>query len=192
MKICRFRGGGRENSCPTTTCLIVTMMLYFAVAVRSFSLTKTTALPRRSSMAAAVVTKQARTQGFGFGFKRYPSASTVRFLSGNSSSNNNGEDSQGETKEDSSSNPGVVDKLDEYRNKNNINDQVFSAISHDGGVKVTVCTARNLINEVMLAHNLTPVSADALGRTMVCALLMSNGIQAEQTVQLTMNCKWFF
>jgi molecular chaperone Hsp33 len=79
------------------------------------------------------------------------------------------------------------DLLEEYRNKNNINDQVFSAISEDGSVKVTACTARNLMNDLMIAHTMTAVPADALGRTVVCALLMSNGIQAEQTVQITLN-----
>ena len=41
----------------------------------------------------------------------------------------------------------------------------------------------------MIAHTMTAVPADALGRAVVCALLMSNGMQAEQTVQLTMNGK---
>ena len=34
---------------------------------------------------------------------------------------------------------------------------------------------------------MTPVPADAIGRLAVCALLMSNGIQEEQTVQLSMD-----
>ena len=79
--------------------------------------------------------------------------------------------------------------LEEYQNLNNVRDQVFSAISRDGSVKVTVCTARNLLNDMMLAHTMTATPADALGRAIVCALMMSNGIQDEQTVQLTMNCK---
>lgn len=40
--------------------------------------------------------------------------------------------------------------LSEYSNKNNLDDQVFSAISADGGLKVTVCTMRNLLNEFMI------------------------------------------
>jgi len=40
--------------------------------------------------------------------------------------------------------------LSEYGNKNNLDDQVFSAISADGGLKVTVCTMRNLLNEFMI------------------------------------------
>ena len=93
---------------------------------------------------------------------------------------------KGENEESSKVQIGV---LEEFRNKNNQLDQVFSAISKDGSVKVTVCTARNLVNEMMLRHSLTAVPADALGRTVICALLMSNGIQAEQIVQLTMNGK---
>lgn len=79
--------------------------------------------------------------------------------------------------------------LEEYSNESNIRDQVFSAISADGSVKVTACTARNLVNDLMIAHTMTATPADALGRTIVCALMMSNGMQDEQTVQLTMNCK---
>ena len=34
----------------------------------------------------------------------------------------------------------ATDSLAEFRNKNNLDDQVFSAISGDGGIKVTVAT----------------------------------------------------
>eukprot|EP00525_Craspedostauros_australis_P003953 CAMPEP_0198127338 /NCGR_PEP_ID=MMETSP1442-20131203/46923_1 /TAXON_ID= /ORGANISM="Craspedostauros australis, Strain CCMP3328" /LENGTH=374 /DNA_ID=CAMNT_0043787295 /DNA_START=178 /DNA_END=1302 /DNA_ORIENTATION=+ len=74
-----------------------------------------------------------------------------------------------------------------YENKNNLDDQVFSAISGDGSIKVTACTVRNIINDVMIMHTMTAVPSDALGRAVVCALLMSNGMQLEQTVQLTVN-----
>ena len=79
------------------------------------------------------------------------------------------------------------DPLEKYRNKNNIRDQVFSCISSDGGVKVTVATIRNIVNDMSLQHTMTAVPTDALGRTVTCALLMSNGMQLEQTVQITMN-----
>lgn len=91
--------------------------------------------------------------------------------------------SDGETESSST----TEDALAEYRNKNNIDDQVFSAISKDGSVKVTACTVRNLINDIMIMQTLTAVPADALGRTITCALLMSNGMQLEQSVQLTLN-----
>jgi hypothetical protein len=81
------------------------------------------------------------------------------------------------------------DPFAQYRNQNNIDDQVFSAMSKDGSVKVTACTARNLVNDLMIMHTMTAVPANALGRTISCALMMSNGMQEEQTIQLTMNCK---
>jgi molecular chaperone Hsp33 len=48
-----------------------------------------------------------------------------------------------------------------YRNRNNIRDQVFSAISADGGIKVTAVTARNLLNDMMMKHTLTEVPTGA-------------------------------
>ena len=80
--------------------------------------------------------------------------------------------------------------LEQYENKANRRDQVFSAISGDGGIKVTAATVRNIVNDIMLQHTLTPTPADALGRTITCALLMANGIQAEQIVQITMNGRY--
>jgi len=77
--------------------------------------------------------------------------------------------------------------LADYENPSNRDDQVFSAISEDGSVKITACTARNLVNDLMIMHTLTALPADALGRTVVCALMMSNGMQAEQTCQITLN-----
>lgn len=81
--------------------------------------------------------------------------------------------------------PTTVD-LSDYSNKNNLDDQVFSAISADGGLKVTVCTTRNLVNEFMIQHTMNAVPGDALGRATITALLASNGMQAEQMFQLTL------
>jgi molecular chaperone Hsp33 len=75
--------------------------------------------------------------------------------------------------------------LSPYQNPNNNNDQIFSALSGDGTLKVTTCTVRNLLNEMMLQHNLNPVPADALGRATMCALLASSGMQEEQMFQLS-------
>jgi hypothetical protein len=91
--------------------------------------------------------------------------------------------------ESESENAETTDKFSEYRNKNNIRDQVFSAMSADGSIKVTVCTARNLVNDLMIMHTMTATPADALGRAVTCALLMSNGMQDEQTFQLTLKSK---
>lgn len=83
-----------------------------------------------------------------------------------------------------------TEPLEVYRNKNNSRDQIFSAISGDGGIKVTVATIRNIINDASMQNTMTPVSTDALGRAMTCGLLMANGMQAEQTVQITMKGKF--
>jgi len=105
--------------------------------------------------------------------------SITRWLSGSGSEGNGGQGSEA---------PATTEnELDVYINESNRRDQVFSAMSEDGSVKITVCTARNLINDLMIMHTMTAVPADALGRTVVCALLMSNGMQAEQTCQITMN-----
>lgn len=79
-----------------------------------------------------------------------------------------------------------ADVLEPYQNKNNLDDQVFSAISSDGGLKVTVATIRNLLNEFMIQHTMNPVPGDALGRATLCALLASNGMQPDQLFQLTL------
>lgn len=80
-----------------------------------------------------------------------------------------------------------ADGDDIYVNKNNLRDQVFSAISNCGGIKVTSATVRNLVNDLMMQHTLTEVPADALGRSVTCGLLMSNGMPDEHTVQITIN-----
>ncbi|KAL7525235.1 hypothetical protein ACHAXR_002941 [Thalassiosira sp. AJA248-18] len=80
----------------------------------------------------------------------------------------------------------LLPNLDPYKNKNNLDDQVFTAMSADGGIKVTVATIRNLLNEMMIQHTMNPVPGDALGRATLCALMASNGMQEEQMFQLTM------
>ena len=77
--------------------------------------------------------------------------------------------------------------LEKLQNTNNIRDQCISAISGDGSIKVTVATVRNMINDLSLQHTMTEVPTDALGRTVTCGLLMANGMQDEQTVQITLN-----
>ena len=77
--------------------------------------------------------------------------------------------------------------LDPFQNRNNVDDQVFSAISGDGGVKVTVATIRNLLNDGMIMHSMTAVPMDALGRALASCLLVSNGMQEEQDFQLVVD-----
>lgn len=74
-----------------------------------------------------------------------------------------------------------------YANKNNIDDQVFSALSKCGGIKVTCATARNLVNELMLMHTMAEVPADAISRATTCGLLLSNGMAQDHVVQITIN-----
>ena len=111
-------------------------------------------------------------------FSGIPAAERIRRL-GQSSS----DDSTSTTNDDDED--GENDLLSQFRNENNIQDQVFSALSGEGGIKVTAVTARNLINDLMIQHTMTAVSAEALGRTLICGLLMANGIQDEQIVQIT-------
>ena len=53
----------------------------------------------------------------------------------------------------------LAEILEPYQNKNNLNDQIFSAMSSDGGLKVTVATIRNLLNEMMIQHSMNPLPA---------------------------------
>jgi molecular chaperone Hsp33 len=80
------------------------------------------------------------------------------------------------------------EELEPFKNKNNLDDQIFSAISGNGEIKVTACTLRNLVNDAMIQQSLTATPANALARSMACGLLLSNGMQKEQTFQLTMAC----
>lgn len=57
--------------------------------------------------------------------------------------------------------------LGPYRNKNNLDDQVFSAMSADGGLKVTVATIRNLLNEMMIQHSMNPVPGGECAQRMI-------------------------
>jgi hypothetical protein len=77
-------------------------------------------------------------------------------------------------------------------NQNNRRDQVLSALSEDGFIKVTACTIRNMANDLSLTHSMTEVPTDALGRLVVCSLLMSNGMPAEQTCQLSMDGTYLY
>mmetsp|Transcript_24827 Transcript_24827/g.72730 ORF Transcript_24827/g.72730 Transcript_24827/m.72730 type:complete len:397 (-) Transcript_24827:379-1569(-) len=74
-----------------------------------------------------------------------------------------------------------------FKNEANRRDQVFSAISGDGGIKVSACTVRNIVNDEMIMHSMTAVPADALGRVLACSVLISNGMQDEQVFQITVD-----
>jgi len=89
--------------------------------------------------------------------------------------------------ETTNSNTAAATELSAFENPNNIDDQVVSCLSGDGGIKVTACTVRNLVNDLMIWHDLTPVPIDALGRAVACSVLASNGMQDDQLFQLTVD-----
>jgi molecular chaperone Hsp33 len=43
------------------------------------------------------------------------------------------------------------------------------------------------MNDLMMQQTLSPVSADCLGRTIICSVLLANGMQDKQLMQITMN-----
>ena len=159
-----------------------------------------------------VVHVQRRGYGFVAGFSRSPIAATATRACFNhmvvppstkttrpakifgfrlSSTSNSGSSSSSSDDDDttasSTTTASAVSSEDEYENKNNVRDQVVSAISEDGSIKVTACTARNIVNDLMMMHTMQTTSADALSRAIVCSLLVSNGMQPEQTFQITIN-----
>jgi molecular chaperone Hsp33 len=150
-----------------TALSFVAIMMLQCILVRSFQALNV----RRSSSLISVT-----SQKYGRMSRRWLSSSV------SSDSESGGKESTSTTSSQATEHPHA-----EYVNESNLRDQVFSAISEDGSVKVTACTARNLINDLMIMHTMTAVPADALGRTIICALLMSNGMQAEQTCQITIN-----
>mmetsp|Transcript_9319 Transcript_9319/g.17756 ORF Transcript_9319/g.17756 Transcript_9319/m.17756 type:complete len:362 (-) Transcript_9319:134-1219(-) len=63
-------------------------------------------------------------------------------------------------------------------------DYLISALSENLEVSVKVLSARELVQEAVVKQQLQPLATDALGRTMLCALLMSNGLKDQETLQL--------
>jgi len=68
---------------------------------------------------------------------------------------------------------------------NNNDDFLISALSENMEVSVKVLTARNIVQDAMIRHQMKPLATDALGRVMICSLLMSNGLKDQETLQLT-------
>ena len=44
-----------------------------------------------------------------------------------------------------------------------------------------------MVTDLSLQHTMTAVPTDALGRTVTCGLLMANGMEDEEGVQICMN-----
>jgi len=64
-------------------------------------------------------------------------------------------------------------------------DVLISALSENLEVSVRTVSARNIIEEARRKQLLQPLATDALGRVLICALLMSNGLKDNETLQLT-------
>lgn len=109
---------------------------------------------------------------------------TPRLLSSSSSDDNDSNDNSPSTT--STTTTTTTTATQSFQNTNNIRDQVFSALSADGGIKVTACTVRNLVNDLLFQHTLNETPAHALGKTVVCGLLMANGMPDEHVVQITL------
>eukprot|EP00970_Alexandrium_tamarense_P012011 scaffold2713_cov166-Alexandrium_tamarense.AAC.3 len=89
--------------------------------------------------------------------------STFRRVRGTSTSTSTWMTSDDESSQPVPSSPTATTDLTAYQNPNNLDDQVFSAMSSDGGLKVTVATIRNLLNDMMIQHTMNPVPGDAIG-----------------------------
>mmetsp|Transcript_12151 Transcript_12151/g.24690 ORF Transcript_12151/g.24690 Transcript_12151/m.24690 type:complete len:371 (+) Transcript_12151:21-1133(+) len=78
-------------------------------------------------------------------------------------------------------------EMEEYANPNNRDDQILSLISADGGLKVTLVTLRNLMNDLSLDQNLSPLATRALGSSFSCASMLASGMDGGQVFQMTMS-----
>ncbi|CAM9821860.1 unnamed protein product [Pylaiella littoralis] len=64
-------------------------------------------------------------------------------------------------------------------------DHMVSAVAGNGQVVARAVTARNLLQDALVRQDLYPLAADALGRVMVCTMLMAGGLKDKETFQLT-------
>ncbi|CAM9465323.1 unnamed protein product [Ascophyllum nodosum] len=67
----------------------------------------------------------------------------------------------------------------------NNEDHFVSAVAGNGQVVARAMTARNLVQDALVRQDLRPLAADALGRVMVCTMLMAGGLKDRETFQLT-------
>ncbi len=59
-------------------------------------------------------------------------------------------------------------------------DRIIRAITCDGAVKILAVSAREMVNEAVKLHNLTPLTAAALGRTLIAASLLGNDMKSDE------------
>eukprot|EP00640_Fibrocapsa_japonica_P003286 CAMPEP_0113944736 /NCGR_PEP_ID=MMETSP1339-20121228/36273_1 /TAXON_ID=94617 /ORGANISM="Fibrocapsa japonica" /LENGTH=316 /DNA_ID=CAMNT_0000950039 /DNA_START=177 /DNA_END=1127 /DNA_ORIENTATION=- /assembly_acc=CAM_ASM_000762 len=77
--------------------------------------------------------------------------------------------------------------LDPYSYTKNTVDHLVSGLSANEEVVVTAVSTRNLLQDALIRQQLRPLAADALGRTMVCTLLMARRLKGGETLQITLS-----
>jgi molecular chaperone Hsp33 len=63
-------------------------------------------------------------------------------------------------------------------------DELIRTVSGDGGVSARALVATGLVSEAVSRHGTAPTSSAALGRALMGALLLADGAQDQETVQL--------
>lgn len=58
-------------------------------------------------------------------------------------------------------------------------DVLYKGVAFNGKISVTVIEATKMVNDAMEIHNLSPLAAAALGRTLIAATFMSSTIKSE-------------
>ena len=58
-------------------------------------------------------------------------------------------------------------------------DRIIRAVTCDGAVKILAMTARETVEEARRIHDLTPLTAAALGRTLIATSLLGNDLKGE-------------
>jgi redox-regulated HSP33 family molecular chaperone len=64
-------------------------------------------------------------------------------------------------------------------------DVFVSALSQNGHVNVKVISAKNMVQEMKDKRGLSTVATELMGRVMLSAILVANGIKDQETLQLT-------
>jgi len=64
-------------------------------------------------------------------------------------------------------------------------DHIVSVLSADGDVNIKVAKNTKVLAELIRRQNLSLLAADALGRAMACAALLSNGLKDEESIQFS-------
>lgn len=58
-------------------------------------------------------------------------------------------------------------------------DRIIRAVTCDGAVKISAISGRDMVNEAVKIKNLTPLTAAALGRTLLAASMLGNDLKGE-------------